>query len=157
MFQHLWRFECRHVWQTDVAIIWKTIQSWVQVQHLISYGPVGNAQAVSTFAEILQCIRCALASLEHPYPHMQVFCDSLMQIATSKQGINRRVSQAAFVNGCQLLEQCIGDIVLDGSEPLYDSPLPGFLTHADGSEYQWSAGSKASMDEFLMYASHGLY
>lgn len=128
---------------------WKTIQSWVQVQQLMCYGPRGNSQAVAALADIMQCIRCVITCLESH--HMQRFSDSLMEVATSQCGINRHVPKGAFLSGCKQLESSLARVILDGSETVQENTLQRVLKKTDGSEYHWVAGSVDSMEAFLMY------
>eukprot|EP00892_Ulva_mutabilis_P006486 jgi/Ulvmu1/4209/UM019_0188.1 len=141
----------RENWQLDVSMTWKTIHSWAQVQQLIRFGPQGNGQAVASFADILRCTRSALAAFDSSSLQMERYRSLLIQIATSKCGINRHIPQDAFLSGCQELEQCVGGVVLDGSELLPESPLQRLLDKLDGSPHQWTSGNIASMEAFLMH------
>lgn len=73
-------------------------------------------------ASFAQVVNCTLSTLQHQSTPMQQLARSVLQIATSSQGVNRRVDVNDFISSCEKLKGLLEGLVVDDSQPvLYPS------------------------------------
>jgi hypothetical protein len=143
---------------------WRSISNLAALQQLLKSGPADRSAAAALFREVLQVVRCVLATLDSPSPEMQRFAESVLRIAESKCGVNRVVSKDCLVQKCKEVEQVLGHVVVDSSDPPpAESNAQLILDHlqknskgsASGKLHReaWDKINIAGLEAFFSYAS----
>jgi hypothetical protein len=119
----------------------------VQVQQLLSCGTAKTSQALVGFREIVRLARRAHAAFDAHDGASRKLANSLLALATSPSGINRRMERQAFVGGCAALVESIGEVV-SGSD--------GVLAGLEGPTFWWEPSEHGSPWEPALNHAHAL-